>query len=151
MFKAFSHGSFSLVSSARWHLPELPRYKYVVQAVIGEQRGSGVKLTARCLWDLDTDNYSSDVFLNVSRREIHIVIHTRVYYIDFNSSYLLLISRTPCTALLPCSASTCTSHSSRSRPGVAQRPSRPSESSWEEQAFRCQDVYLVSCFVIWLD
>ncbi|XP_071521590.1 dynein light chain Tctex-type protein 2B-like [Panulirus ornatus] len=41
----------------------LPRYKYVVNIVIGEQRGEGVKVGARCLWDADTDNYASDVFL----------------------------------------------------------------------------------------
>ncbi|XP_067369743.1 dynein light chain Tctex-type protein 2B isoform X2 [Channa argus] len=38
------------------------RYKLVVQVVIGEQRGQGVK----CLWDADTDNYAEDVFMNDS-------------------------------------------------------------------------------------
>ncbi|KAK4329388.1 hypothetical protein Pmani_000244 [Petrolisthes manimaculis] len=41
----------------------LPRYKFVVSVVLGEQRGEGVKVGARCLWDADTDNYASDVFL----------------------------------------------------------------------------------------
>ncbi|XP_066979525.1 dynein light chain Tctex-type protein 2B-like [Macrobrachium rosenbergii] len=41
----------------------LPRYKFVVNIFIGEQRGEGVKVSARCLWDADTDNYASDVFL----------------------------------------------------------------------------------------
>ncbi|XP_045585397.1 dynein light chain Tctex-type protein 2B [Procambarus clarkii] len=41
----------------------LPRYKFLVNIVIGEQRGEGVKVGARCLWDADTDNYASDVFL----------------------------------------------------------------------------------------
>ncbi|KAK8381630.1 hypothetical protein O3P69_018615 [Scylla paramamosain] len=40
-----------------------PRYKYVVSVVIGELRGEGVKVGARCLWDADTDNYSSSMFL----------------------------------------------------------------------------------------
>ncbi|CAG0914699.1 unnamed protein product [Notodromas monacha] len=55
-----------IVNEIQTRVLKLPykRYKYVVQVVIGEQRGSGVKLTSRCLWDLDTDNYSSDVFLN---------------------------------------------------------------------------------------
>lgn len=44
----------------------LPRYKFVVSVVLGEQRGEGVKVGARCLWDADTDNYASDVFLAVS-------------------------------------------------------------------------------------
>ncbi|XP_038568510.1 dynein light chain Tctex-type protein 2B-like [Micropterus salmoides] len=41
------------------------RYKIVVQVVIGEQRGQGVKMSSRCLWDSDTDNYAEDVFMNV--------------------------------------------------------------------------------------
>lgn len=35
--------------------------------VIGEQRGEGVKVGARCLWDADADSYASDVFLAVSK------------------------------------------------------------------------------------
>ncbi|CAI8051161.1 Dynein light chain Tctex-type protein 2B [Geodia barretti] len=44
----------------------LDRYKYVVQVVIGEQRGEGVKMNCRCFWDSDTDNYARDIFMNVS-------------------------------------------------------------------------------------
>ncbi|XP_002128994.1 dynein light chain Tctex-type protein 2B-like [Ciona intestinalis] len=40
------------------------RYKFVVQCVIGEQRGEGVKMGCRCFWDSDTDNYAQDVFMN---------------------------------------------------------------------------------------
>ncbi|XP_074524642.1 dynein light chain Tctex-type protein 2B isoform X2 [Halichoeres trimaculatus] len=42
------------------------RYKLVVQVVIGEQRGQGVKMSSKCLWDADTDNYAEDVFINDS-------------------------------------------------------------------------------------
>ncbi|KAM4041569.1 dynein light chain Tctex-type protein 2B isoform 2-T2 [Anomaloglossus baeobatrachus] len=42
------------------------RYKMVVQVVIGEQRGEGVKMAARCFWDADTDNYAEEVFMNES-------------------------------------------------------------------------------------
>ncbi|CAB1424467.1 unnamed protein product [Pleuronectes platessa] len=42
------------------------RYKLVVQVVIGEQRGQGVKMSSRCLWDADSDNYAEDVYLNDS-------------------------------------------------------------------------------------
>uniref|UniRef100_A0A8C3KMV9 Tctex1 domain-containing protein 2 n=1 Tax=Calidris pygmaea TaxID=425635 RepID=A0A8C3KMV9_9CHAR len=42
------------------------RYKMVVQVVIGEQRGEGVNMAARCFWDADTDSYAHDVFMNVS-------------------------------------------------------------------------------------
>uniref|UniRef100_A0A8B9QKH0 Tctex1 domain-containing protein 2 n=1 Tax=Apteryx owenii TaxID=8824 RepID=A0A8B9QKH0_APTOW len=42
------------------------RYKMVVQVVIGEQRGEGVNMAARCFWDADTDSYAYDVFMNDS-------------------------------------------------------------------------------------
>jgi hypothetical protein len=48
------------------------RYKYVVQVVLGEQHGAGVKIGSRCLWDADTDNYASGVFINVSNNYIFI-------------------------------------------------------------------------------
>ncbi|RKO84107.1 Tctex-1 family-domain-containing protein [Blyttiomyces helicus] len=45
---------------------ELARYKYVVNVVIGEMRGEGVRMGCRCFWDADTDNMAQDVFSNVS-------------------------------------------------------------------------------------
>ncbi|KAM9762535.1 dynein light chain Tctex-type protein 2B [Menidia menidia] len=42
------------------------RYKLLVQVVIGEQRGQGVHMSSRCMWDADTDNYVEDVFMNDS-------------------------------------------------------------------------------------
>lgn len=43
---------------------EYERYKFIVQVVIGEQRGEGVKIAARCLWDSDTDNYAQATYSN---------------------------------------------------------------------------------------
>mmetsp|Transcript_8651 Transcript_8651/g.20391 ORF Transcript_8651/g.20391 Transcript_8651/m.20391 type:complete len:123 (-) Transcript_8651:152-520(-) len=45
---------------------ELPRYKFVVQVVIGEQRGEGVRMGCRCFWDSDTDGYAEDTYRNDS-------------------------------------------------------------------------------------
>uniref|UniRef100_A0A671QCB1 Tctex1 domain-containing protein 2-like n=2 Tax=Sinocyclocheilus anshuiensis TaxID=1608454 RepID=A0A671QCB1_9TELE len=42
------------------------RYKLIVQVVVGEQRGEGVKMAARCFWDADTDSYAQDIFMNDS-------------------------------------------------------------------------------------
>lgn len=42
------------------------RYKFIVQVVIGEQRGEGVKMGCRCFWDSDTDSYAEDIFMNDS-------------------------------------------------------------------------------------
>ena len=43
---------------------ELPRYKFVVQAVVGEQRGEGVRMGCRCFWDADTDAYAEESYRN---------------------------------------------------------------------------------------
>ncbi|CAH0389788.1 unnamed protein product [Bemisia tabaci] len=40
------------------------RYKLMVQVVLGEQRGAGVVTATRCLWDADSDSYSSEIFTN---------------------------------------------------------------------------------------
>lgn len=44
----------------------MKRYKHIVQVVMGEMRGAGVKSGVRCVWDAETDGYTSDVFINVS-------------------------------------------------------------------------------------
>ena len=35
------------------------RYKLVVQVVIGEIKNQGLKITSKCLWDTNSDNYAS--------------------------------------------------------------------------------------------
>ncbi|CAH1405455.1 unnamed protein product [Nezara viridula] len=42
------------------------RYKLIVNVVLGERRGGGVKVGARCLWDPETDSYTSESFVNES-------------------------------------------------------------------------------------
>jgi len=37
----------------------IPRYKIVLQSVIGEVKGQGAYIASRCLWDTETDNYAS--------------------------------------------------------------------------------------------
>ena len=52
----------------------LDRYKYVVNVVMGEQRGQGVRMNYRSFWDIDTDNSAQEVFINVrSHKQTHIV------------------------------------------------------------------------------
>jgi hypothetical protein len=45
---------------------DLPRYKYMVQVVIGEQRGEGVRMGCRCMWDTETDHQASATLINDS-------------------------------------------------------------------------------------
>ena len=42
------------------------RYKIIVQVVIGEQRGEGVNMAARCFWDAHADDHAMDTFKNES-------------------------------------------------------------------------------------
>ena len=42
----------------------LPRYKYVVQVFIGEQKGQGIRVTNRCFWDYETDHCASETYTN---------------------------------------------------------------------------------------
>nr|CAH7766375.1 unnamed protein product [Callosobruchus chinensis] len=43
---------------------EMKRYKHIVNVVIGEMKGAGVKSGFRCIWDSDVDSFTSDVFMN---------------------------------------------------------------------------------------
>mmetsp|Transcript_31970 Transcript_31970/g.38657 ORF Transcript_31970/g.38657 Transcript_31970/m.38657 type:complete len:126 (+) Transcript_31970:102-479(+) len=45
---------------------DVERYKFVVQVVIGEQRGEGVRMGCRCFWDPNTDSYATAEFSNGS-------------------------------------------------------------------------------------
>ncbi|GAB5030192.1 outer dynein arm light chain 2 [Nannochloropsis oceanica] len=44
----------------------IPRFKVVVQVVLGEVREQGVWVASRCLWDSITDNHTSATFINES-------------------------------------------------------------------------------------
>lgn len=43
-----------------------PRYKFLVQVIIGEVKGAGVRCGARCLWDQQTDKLAEYNFQNES-------------------------------------------------------------------------------------
>ncbi len=43
----------------------IPRYKIVVQAILGEMKDQGVRVASKCLWDADSDNYASYSYRNV--------------------------------------------------------------------------------------
>lgn len=43
-----------------------PRYKYIVHVLLGEKRGEGVNMAARCFYDSDTDNKAQATFVNDS-------------------------------------------------------------------------------------
>lgn len=46
-----------IADRVKYQLKELGkgRYKYVVQVVVGQQKGQGVQAGTRCFWDFETD------------------------------------------------------------------------------------------------
>jgi len=50
----------------RLKLLPMDRFKWVVQVVIGEQKGAGVAMGCRCFWDPKTDNVAEEKFVNES-------------------------------------------------------------------------------------
>ena len=53
------------------------RYKIVVQVLIGEQKGEGLRISTRCLWDPDADNYASHTFISVSQLSYNTKLKSR--------------------------------------------------------------------------
>jgi len=45
---------------------DIPRYKLVVQSILGEVSGQGCMIASRCCWDTKTDNYTSFSMKNQS-------------------------------------------------------------------------------------
>lgn len=43
---------------------DFERYKIIVNCIIGEQRGEGVRVGCKCFWDSDTDNYVEETYIN---------------------------------------------------------------------------------------
>jgi hypothetical protein len=50
---------------------KLPRFKIVVQTVIGQMRDQGIRIASRCLWDTSTDNYASVQYKNVRESRVY--------------------------------------------------------------------------------
>jgi len=44
----------------------MPRYKLVVQATLGQMKDQGIRVASRCLWDTSVDNYASVNYETVS-------------------------------------------------------------------------------------
>uniref|UniRef100_A0A1I7W2W2 Tctex1 domain-containing protein 2 n=1 Tax=Loa loa TaxID=7209 RepID=A0A1I7W2W2_LOALO len=42
----------------------LPKYKYIIQVILGEERGQRVRAHAACRWDSDTDSMAHYVYSN---------------------------------------------------------------------------------------
>jgi len=54
--------------------PKMERYKLAVQVIVGENKGQGIRVTSKCMWDPNIDNHASYTFVNVNiKREFEII------------------------------------------------------------------------------
>ena len=58
----------TIVNEIRAALKTFPiaQYKIIVQSVIGQVAGQGVRIASKCLWDTPNDNYSTFTYENAS-------------------------------------------------------------------------------------
>ena len=49
---------------AQVKLLNIPAYKIVVQTVIGQVQGQGIRVASKCLWDDKNDNFASFTYTN---------------------------------------------------------------------------------------
>lgn len=47
-------------------IKRLHRYKFIVQVVIGDQKGQGVRMGTRCFWDPRSDAYATETYRSES-------------------------------------------------------------------------------------
>ncbi len=64
--KSNPQNSTTLLADQPTAEPWAQRYKLVVQTVVGEQRGEGCSVAARCFWDHAADGWAQEVFANES-------------------------------------------------------------------------------------
>ena len=57
----------------------LPRYKFVVQLFVGENRGQGFKLATRALWDPVCDDMASESVVNDNLFAVAVVYGVYIY------------------------------------------------------------------------
>lgn len=57
----------------------MPRYKLLVHACVGENRGAGMRVGTRCLWDTTTDAYACESLITDSMFAIVTVYGVYLY------------------------------------------------------------------------
>ena len=54
------------------------RYKYLIQVIVGQNKGQGVRMGSRQFWDKDTDNLAT---VTVIKKEIFITVCAFAVYL----------------------------------------------------------------------
>ena len=57
----------------------MPRYKFIVQAVVGERAGQGFRMGSRCFWDSESDNSAWENYVNNSLFCVVVVFAVYLY------------------------------------------------------------------------
>ncbi|KAL3276447.1 hypothetical protein HHI36_011828 [Cryptolaemus montrouzieri] len=65
--------------NARCRELKMRRYKHIAQVILGELKGAGVKTGLRCVWDCETDGFTSELFMNDTIFCITIVFAVYLY------------------------------------------------------------------------
>uniref|UniRef100_A0A915JG47 Tctex1 domain-containing protein 2 n=1 Tax=Romanomermis culicivorax TaxID=13658 RepID=A0A915JG47_ROMCU len=58
--------NLSKIIKAKLKELDLPRYKFLVNVLLCEQKGAGMRCLSKCFWDSDTDGHCSEIFMNDS-------------------------------------------------------------------------------------
>ena len=79
--KSVEHLTMELIESIRREVKNLslPRYRIVTHVVVGENANQDVRVTSRCLWNTDTDNY-----VTLSHRTKHLWASVVIYAVYFD-------------------------------------------------------------------
>jgi hypothetical protein len=43
---------------------KIPRFKLGIQVIFGENKGQGMRIASKCLWDVNFDNWASFTYIN---------------------------------------------------------------------------------------
>lgn len=79
----------SIACKERLKQLQLPNYKFIVQSVVGEMKGAGIRVGARCLWDMQCDQLAEYNYQNVSPRQMRSVIS---HLVDQDSMFVSVVA-----------------------------------------------------------
>ncbi|KAF4729330.1 Tctex1 domain-containing protein 2, partial [Perkinsus olseni] len=57
----------------------IPRYKILVEVIIAEYNGQGIRVSSKCLWDNNTDNLATHTYITDTIMCVGVVYGTCVY------------------------------------------------------------------------
>ena len=68
----------------------MERYKILVQVIIGENKGAGIRMGCRCMWDVQTDRMAKEEYVNVSVSALRRIYKASLLH--FNAHFFLILT-----------------------------------------------------------